>query len=100
MEYINFIKQKYSEQQRTGKSRIKFPVLTKRKLVQKSKILLTQQQNPLKVLQHVYRCGHSPNSSIIKTDDKTLNLYSEWLSNNPDGVCLKCWIENRNVVKV
>ena len=76
MEIYNFINQKYLEQQRTGKSSIKFPDIKIENLNKKSN--------------KIYSCGHPIKAVIINTTEESLSTYFEWKESKTD-LCLSCW---------
>lgn len=86
MNIYNFINQKYTEQQRTGKSSIKFPELKVKTQLQLSKKLNSDK---------MYRCGHPVKAVIINTTPESLSTYMEWKESNSD-LCLSCYIKHRN----
>lgn len=71
MDIYNFINQKYLEQQRTGKSSIKFPELKIKKVQSQSSKKLNSDK--------LYSCGHSNNN--------------EW-KNSESDLCIECWLKN------
>ncbi len=84
MDIYNFVREKYNEQQRTGRSSINFPEL---KQINKS----LKKENI-----DVYSCNHPHKTIIMNTNICTLSTYCEWLNNNSNKLCLDCWIKNRN----
>ena len=82
MEIYTFMNQKYEEQQRTGKSSIKFPEL---------KVKKSQSQSSKKLNLDKYSCGHSIKEVIINTSINTLSTYDEWKESKSD-LCIECWI--------
>ncbi len=78
MEIYSFMNQKYNEQQKTGKSSIKFPEL-------KSK------SKPL-----TYSCGHPVKAVIIRTSEESLSTYFEWKKSKTTE-CLSCWNKRKRI---
>ena len=72
MEIYTFMNQKYEEQQRTGKSSIKFPNLN----------VKSELKN--------YLCGHPVKAVIINTTEESLSTYFEW-KKSKTTLCLSCW---------
>lgn len=85
MDIYNFMNQKYRENKRTGHSTIKFPTMIESKK-------LTKDSNENKF----YSCNHQSKPVVMNTTPETLSIYTEWLYNNPNNVCLECWINNKN----
>ncbi len=97
MNIHNFIRSKYEENKKTGKSTIKFPDIkrgaeTKKHIIEKK---LTEKY-PIRK-DGFYSCGHKIEPVIIDTNDYSLSVYCDWLNNNPSGICLDCWIRGNNV---
>lgn len=93
----NFIRSKYEEHKKTGKSSIKFPdtkydAETKKRIIEKK---LTEKY-PIKK-DNSYSCGHKIEPVIINTSNYTLSVYCDWLNDNPNDFCLGCWIKSRNI---
>jgi len=91
MDIYTFMNLKYKEQQRTGKSSIKFPIFNVKNTAKQSEV----QSNNI----HKYKCGHISKSIIINTNSETLSLYTEWMYNNPCDFCLDCWLKNKEQTK-
>ena len=92
MDIYNFMRRKYEEHKKTGKSSVKFPEVEK---IKKTKID-TQQLKLSKNKSNIYKCGHQIKTLIINTSAYTLSVYTDWLYNNKKNLCLDCWLKDRN----
>lgn len=93
----NFIRSKYEEHKKTGKSSIKFPDTkyddeTKRRIIEQK----VTEKYPLDN-DNFYSCGCKIKPVLINESLYSLTTYCNWLNDNVKNYCLDCWLKDRKV---